>query len=38
MSIGRPEVLHISLVDPVLPPMTRGSLRPRTGECDVCND
>ena len=38
MGIGRPEVSHISLVDPVLPPMTRGSLRPRTCKCDIFTD
>ena len=38
MGIGRLEVSHISIVDPILPPIARGNLQPRTGKNGICTD
>ena len=38
MGIGRAEVSHISILGPILPPMKRGNLLPRSGKYDVCTD
>ena len=38
IGIGRPEASDISFLDPILPPMTQGSLRPYTGKYSICTD
>ena len=38
MEIGRAEISHISILGPILPPMKRGSLLPRSGKYGVCTD
>ena len=38
MGIGRPEVSHISILGPILPPMKRGSFCPRTSHYGICTD
>ena len=38
MGIGRVEVSHTSILGPILHPMKRGSLLPRSGKYGVCTD
>ena len=38
MGIGRPEVSHISILGPILPPIKRGSLWHRTCKYGICTD
>ena len=38
MGIGKAEVSQISIRYPILPPMKRGSLLPRSGKYGICTD
>ena len=38
MGIGSPEVSHIPILGPILPPMKRGSFWPRTSQYGICTD
>ena len=38
MGIGRAELSHISILGPILRPMKRGTLLPRSGKYGICTD
>ena len=38
MGIGKPDVSHISILGPMLTPIKRCSLQPRTGKYGFCTD
>ena len=38
MGIGRAELSHISILYPILPPMKRDTLLPRSGKYGICTD
>ena len=38
MGIGRAEVSHITILGPILTPMKRGTLLPRSGKYGICTD